>query len=159
MDVLGAETFTPTQAPSLFLGPTFDWYHIKQKDKLERKARKSEVSHSSVVAGGVVYPQALIRPNLDTEDAQDAELDQGAARRGVDRTRDRRAEWHPSATGGGAMRQTTNRLVCLAVGLLCLLEVSAPDINTRLRTIGLTMLAGMLVFTAQFAIDNYRDRR
>jgi hypothetical protein len=61
LDVLGAETFTPTRAPSLFLGPTFDWYHIKQKDKPERMAGKSEVSHSSVVAGGVVYPQALIR--------------------------------------------------------------------------------------------------
>jgi hypothetical protein len=55
--------------------------------------------------------------------------------------------------------QTTNRLVCLAVGLLCLLELSAPDINTRLRIIGLTMLAGLLVFTTQFAIGNYRDRR
>ena len=29
--------------------------------------------------------------------------------------------------------------------------------NARLRIIGLTMLAGMLVLTARFAIDSYRD--
>jgi hypothetical protein len=49
--------------------------------------------------------------------------------------------------------------LCLAVGLLFLLELSAPDMNTRLRIIGLTMLSCMLVFTAQFAIDNSGDRR
>jgi hypothetical protein len=48
---------------------------------------------------------------------------------------------------------------CLAACLLFLLELSAPDMNTRLRIIGLTMLSGMLVFTAQFVIDNYHDRR
>ena len=56
------------------------------------------------------------------------------------------------------MIRTATKL-CLAVGLLFLVELSAPDMNTRLRIIGLTMLAGMLVFTAQFAIDNYRHRR
>jgi hypothetical protein len=48
-------------------------------------------------------------------------------------------------------------LGCLAVVLLCLLELLGPDMNARLRIIGLTMLAGMLVFTAQFAIDNYHN--
>ena len=56
------------------------------------------------------------------------------------------------------MVRTTMNL-CLAIGLLFLLELSAPDMNTRLRIIGLTMLSGMLVFTAQFAIDNSRDRQ
>jgi hypothetical protein len=55
------------------------------------------------------------------------------------------------------MIRSTKYLVCLAVILLCLLELSAPDMNARLRTIGLTILAGMLVFTARFAIDSYRD--
>jgi hypothetical protein len=54
--------------------------------------------------------------------------------------------------------RTTTKL-CLAAGLLFLIELSAPDMNARLRIIGLTMLAGMLVFTAQFAVDNSRHRR
>jgi hypothetical protein len=52
------------------------------------------------------------------------------------------------------MIQSTRYLVCLAVVLLFLLELFAPDMNARLRIIGLTILAGMIVFTAQFAIDN-----
>ena len=56
------------------------------------------------------------------------------------------------------MIQTATKL-CLAVGPLFLVELSAPDMNTRLRIIGLTVLAGMLVFTVQFVIDNSRDRR
>jgi hypothetical protein len=55
------------------------------------------------------------------------------------------------------MIQPTKYLVGLAVGLLCLLELLAPDMNARLRIIGLTMLAGILVFTVQFVIDSYRD--
>jgi hypothetical protein len=55
------------------------------------------------------------------------------------------------------MIQTTKYLVGLAIGLLCLLELLAPDMNTRLRIMGLTVLAGMLVFTVQFVIDSYRD--
>jgi hypothetical protein len=55
------------------------------------------------------------------------------------------------------MIQSTKYLVGLAVGLLGLLELLAPDMNARLRTIGLTALAGMLVFTVQFVIDSYRD--
>ena len=60
--------------------------------------------------------------------------------------------------GRNAVIGTTTK-VCLAVGLLFLLELSAPDINIRLRIIGLIVLAGMLVLTAQFAIDNFRHRR
>jgi hypothetical protein len=55
------------------------------------------------------------------------------------------------------MIQSTKYLVGLAVGLLGLLELLAPDMNARLRIIGLTVLAGMLVFTVQFVIDSYRD--
>jgi hypothetical protein len=57
------------------------------------------------------------------------------------------------------MIRSTKYLACLAVVLLCLLEVLAPDLNARLRIIGLVILAGMLVLTAQFVADNYRDRR
>jgi hypothetical protein len=53
---------------------------------------------------------------------------------------------------------TTIKL-CLAIGLLFLVEISAPDMNTGLRITGLTIPSGMLVFTAQFAIDNSRDRQ
>jgi hypothetical protein len=42
---------------------------------------------------------------------------------------------------------------------LCLLEVLAPDLNARLRIIGLVKLAGMLVLTAQFVLDNYSGHR
>jgi hypothetical protein len=57
----GCGNVHPNPGGVIVLGPTFGWYHIKQKDKPERKAQKSEVNHSSVVAGGAIYPQALIR--------------------------------------------------------------------------------------------------
>ena len=54
--------------------------------------------------------------------------------------------------GGNALIRTTTEL-CLAIGLLSLVELSAPDMTMRLRIIGLTTSSGILVSTAQFAID------
>ena len=40
--------------------------------------------------------------------------------------------------------------------ILYLLELLAPDLDARLRIVGLTMLAAMFVFTALFTIANRR---
>jgi hypothetical protein len=64
--------------------------------------------------------------------------------------------WFPRSRPASSKREGSRvLLVCLAVVLLLLLELLAPDRPARLRTIGLTVLAGMIVFTVQFAIDNH----